>query len=68
MESLQNVDNISSRRIVAEHLRSSMMIICDGGRPSNIDRGYIHAYVINPDGSSSSVEIVVPVDSEAIIK
>ena len=38
---LQNVDNIASRRIVAEHLRSSMMIICDGGRPSNVDRGYI---------------------------
>jgi len=38
---LQKVDNIASRRIVAEHLRSSMMIICDGGRPSNIDRGYI---------------------------
>ena len=38
---LQNVDNIQSRRIVAEHLRSSMMIINDGGRPSNVDRGYI---------------------------
>lgn len=38
---LQKIDNISSRRIVAEHLRSSMMIICDGGRPSNVDRGYI---------------------------
>ena len=38
---LQKVDNISSRRIVAEHLRSSMMIICEGGRPSNVDRGYI---------------------------
>ena len=38
---LQKLDNISSRRIVAEHLRSSMMIICDGGRPSNVDRGYI---------------------------
>ena len=38
---LQNVDNIESRRIVAEHLRSSMMIINDGGRPSNVDRGYI---------------------------
>ena len=37
---LQKVD-IASRRIVAEHLRSSMMIICDGGRPSNVDRGYI---------------------------
>lgn len=38
---LQKADNIASRRIVAEHLRSSMMIICDGGRPSNVDRGYI---------------------------
>ena len=38
---LQKVDSIESRRIIAEHLRSSMMIICDGGRPSNVDRGYI---------------------------
>ena len=38
---LQKVDNIASRRIVAEHLRSSMMVISDGGRPSNVDRGYI---------------------------
>ena len=44
MEKLQELaknDNINSRRIVAEHLRASMMIISDGGRPSNIDRGYI---------------------------
>ena len=41
IEQLQKVDNIFSRRVVAEHLRSSMMIICDGGRPSNLDRGYI---------------------------
>ena len=41
LEELQKVDNIQSRRIVAEHLRSSMMIIADGGRPSNIDRGYV---------------------------
>ena len=38
---LQKVDLIESRRIVAEHLRSSMMIICDGGKPSNLDRGYV---------------------------
>ena len=38
---LEKVDDIKSRRIVAEHLRSSIMIICDGGRPSNIDRGYV---------------------------
>ena len=38
---LQKVDIIESRRIIAEHLRSSMMIISDGGRPSNLDRGYV---------------------------
>ena len=38
---LEKVDIIESRRIIAEHLRSSMMIIADGGRPSNIDRGYV---------------------------
>ncbi len=41
LEEWQNQDLIQSRRIVAEHLRSSMMIINDGGRPSNVDRGYI---------------------------
>ena len=41
LEELQKKDDIQSRRIIAEHLRSSMMIICDGGRPSNIDRGYV---------------------------
>ena len=41
LEELSKVDNIESRRIVAEHLRASMMIISDGGRPSNIDRGYV---------------------------
>ena len=41
LEELQKVDSIESRRIVAEHLRASMMIIADGGRPSNVDRGYI---------------------------
>ena len=41
LSKLAKKDNIVSRRIVAEHLRSSMMIIADGGRPSNIDRGYV---------------------------
>lgn len=41
LQELAKVDEISSRRIVAEHLRASMMIILDGGRPSNIDRGYV---------------------------
>ncbi len=41
LKNLQNKDIIESRRIVAEHLRSSIMIINDGGRPSNVDRGYV---------------------------
>lgn len=41
LQQLQKVDYIESRRIVAEHLRSSMMIISDGGKPSNLDRGYV---------------------------
>ena len=41
LEELQKVDSIESRRIVADHLRSSMMIVSDGGRPSNLDRGYV---------------------------
>ncbi len=41
LQELQKIDDIASRRIIAEHLRASIMIICDGGRPSNIDRGYI---------------------------
>lgn len=45
MDKLQELagenDSIESGRIVSEHLRSSMMIIQDGGLPSNVDRGYI---------------------------
>ena len=41
LELTPHKENIKSRRIVTEHLRASMMVISDGGRPSNIDRGYI---------------------------
>ena len=41
IKELSKHDDLQSRRIVAEHLRSSMMIIADGGMPSNLDRGYI---------------------------
>ncbi len=41
LQLLAKVDNIESRRIVAEHLRASIMITADGVKPSNIDRGYI---------------------------
>ena len=41
LQELQQEDLIESRRIIAEHLRSSIMVISDGGRPSNLDRGYV---------------------------
>ena len=41
LEEMATKDDIASRRIIAEHLRASMMIILDGGRPSNLDRGYV---------------------------
>ncbi len=41
LQTLAKNDSVESRRIAAEHLRASIMIIADGGRPSNIDRGYI---------------------------
>ena len=41
LQELAKIDDINSRRIISDHIRSSMMIICDGGVPSNTDRGYI---------------------------
>lgn len=41
LKKLAKKDILYSRRIVADHLRSSMMIIVAGGRPSNVERGYI---------------------------
>ena len=41
LKELEKIDDIKCRRVIAEHLRSSIMVINDGGRPSNIDRGYV---------------------------
>ena len=41
LQELAKIDDINNRRIISDHIRSSMMIICDGGVPSNTDRGYI---------------------------
>ena len=41
LKELAKQDAIESRRIVAEHLRASIMVGADGGKPSNIDRGYV---------------------------
>lgn len=41
LQKLAKKDSIESRRIATEHLRASIMIVSDGEKPSNIDRGYI---------------------------
>ncbi len=41
IQELSTNDNLESRRIATEHLRASIMIVADGGRTSNVDRGYI---------------------------
>ena len=44
MEQLRNLSknpNETSFRIIADHLRASIMLIVDGVRPSNIDQGYV---------------------------
>lgn len=33
--------NVPSERIIADHLRSSIFLIADGVRPSNVEQGYI---------------------------
>lgn len=34
---------------------------------NNIDKGYIHANPIHPDGTLSPIELVVPINSNKII-
>lgn len=34
---------------------------------NNVDKGYIHANLIHPDGSASLIELIVPVNSKEII-
>ena len=41
IEELAKDGDETSKRIVADHIRSSVMIISDGIRPSNVDQGYI---------------------------
>lgn len=38
---ISKIDNKESKRIVADHLRTSVMLINDGVKPSNVDQGYI---------------------------
>lgn len=41
LNELTTLKNIKSKRIIADHLRASIMIISDGVNPSNTDQGYI---------------------------
>lgn len=46
MEQIRNlangeINNVRAARIVADHVRTSVMMIADGVRPSNTDQGYI---------------------------
>lgn len=41
IEELAKIPNISSSRIIADHLRASMFMIIDGVRPSNVEQGYV---------------------------
>ena len=41
IEELAKEKNETSERIVADHIRASVMIISDGIKPSNVDQGYI---------------------------
>jgi len=44
MEKIQELSkkyNVSSARIISDHVRTSLMLMVDGVRPSNVDQGYI---------------------------
>ena len=41
LKELAKKEDIVSFRIIADHLKASMLLISDGARPSNIDQGYV---------------------------
>ncbi len=41
IDEFSNIDNIRARRIVADHIRTSVFLIADGVVPSNTDQGYV---------------------------
>jgi alanyl-tRNA synthetase len=41
IDQFSSVDDIKARRIVADHVRTSVFMIADGVLPSNTDRGYV---------------------------
>jgi alanyl-tRNA synthetase len=58
-EILEKIGNTDKNRIIADHIRSAVMLISDGVIPSNTDRGYILRRIIrravkNADGINIS--------------
>ncbi|MEG2310682.1 MAG: alanine--tRNA ligase [Clostridia bacterium] len=41
IESMANNINVASVRIIADHMRAAVMLVCDGVTPLNIGQGYI---------------------------
>ena len=41
IDEFSNIDNIRARRIVSDHIRTSVFLIADGVVPSNTDQGYV---------------------------
>jgi len=41
IDELTTIDNIKSKRIIADHLRTSTVLVMDEVLPSNVDQGYV---------------------------
>ncbi len=71
MEELSSNDDFKIKRIIADHLRASVFIISDGGRPSNTGGGYVLRRIIRrvvrfsdrlglkEDSISSILEVII---------
>ena len=68
--------NVASARIIADHLRTSMFMIVDGVRPSNVEQGYVLRRLLrrairhmrkigfNPDDITVLIDTFVKITSE----
>lgn len=68
--------NVASARIIADHLRTSMFMIVDGVRPSNVEQGYVLRRLLrrvirhmrkigfNPDSITELIDTFVKITTE----